>query len=163
MHLCLVRLGSCKESYQASPQSCVTLTPLEMTTKVGTRQFSTEKPRAEIGLLPLPDDEYAKGAVEELSPMSNFRVRILPVLGPLPAMVRYVFFFFGCIEGGRLMRPEGQFGNAAAAYVLQTLAGFSMETLALKLVTPSPRHMKVTDDDLAEDERKQSQQCTKLS
>lgn len=49
--------------------------------------YSTEKPRPEIGLLPLPDEEYAKGKVGELSAISNFRVRILPVLGPLPAMV----------------------------------------------------------------------------
>lgn len=54
-------------------------------------QFSSEKPRAEIGLLPLPDEEYAKGAVEELSAMPTFRVRILPVLGPLPSMVRPPF------------------------------------------------------------------------
>lgn len=50
-------------------------------------QFSTEKPRPEIGLIPLPDEEFEKGKVEELSALANFRVRILPVLGPLPAMV----------------------------------------------------------------------------
>ena len=49
--------------------------------------YSTEKPRPEIGLLPLPEEEYAKGKVGELSAINNFRVRILPVLGPLPAMV----------------------------------------------------------------------------
>jgi hypothetical protein len=50
-------------------------------------QYSTEKPRSDLGLLPLPEEEYQKGKVEELHAMSNFRVRILPVLGPLPAMV----------------------------------------------------------------------------
>ncbi|GAA5825074.1 hypothetical protein JCM11251_006089 [Rhodosporidiobolus azoricus] len=72
--------------------------------------YSTEKPRPDLGLLPLPEEEFQKGKVDELHAMSNFRVRILPVLGPLPAM----------------------FGNAAAAYVLQQLAGFRMETLPVK-------------------------------
>ncbi|GAA6023271.1 hypothetical protein JCM8202_004593 [Rhodotorula sphaerocarpa] len=72
--------------------------------------YSTEKPRPDLGLLPLPDEEYEKGKVDELHAMSNFRVRILPVLGPLPAM----------------------FGNVAAAYVLTQLAGFKMETLPVK-------------------------------
>lgn len=51
-------------------------------------QYSTEKPRPEIALLPLPEEEFQKGKVDELSAIANFRVRILPVLGPLPAMVR---------------------------------------------------------------------------
>lgn len=51
-------------------------------------QYSTEKPRPDLGLLPLPEEEFQKGKVDELHAMSNFRVRILPVLGPLPAMVR---------------------------------------------------------------------------
>ncbi|GAA5972097.1 hypothetical protein JCM11641_002493 [Rhodosporidiobolus odoratus] len=72
--------------------------------------YSTEKPRPDLGLLPLPEEEFQKGKVDELHAMANFRVRILPVLGPLPAM----------------------FGNAAAAYVLQQLAGFKMETLPVK-------------------------------
>ncbi|GAA5956969.1 hypothetical protein JCM3765_006655 [Sporobolomyces pararoseus] len=72
--------------------------------------YSTEKPRSDLGLLPLPEEEFQKGKVEELHAMSNFRVRILPVLGPLPAM----------------------FGNAAATYVLLELAGFKTETLPVK-------------------------------
>ncbi|GAA5962440.1 hypothetical protein JCM8115_001496 [Rhodotorula mucilaginosa] len=72
--------------------------------------YSTEKPRPDLGLLPLPEEEYEKGKVDELHAMSNFRVRILPVLGPLPAM----------------------FGNVAAAYVLTQLAGFKMEPLPVK-------------------------------
>ncbi|KAM0747569.1 hypothetical protein T439DRAFT_340658 [Meredithblackwellia eburnea MCA 4105] len=72
--------------------------------------YSTEKPRSDIGLLPLDEDEFQKGKVDELSALSNFRVRILPVLGPLPAM----------------------FGNAAAAYVLQMIAGFPVEPLPVK-------------------------------
>ncbi|KAK4054979.1 hypothetical protein OIO90_003320 [Microbotryomycetes sp. JL221] len=72
--------------------------------------YSTEKPRKEINLLPLPEEEFKKGKVNELSLIQNFRVRILPVLGPIPAM----------------------FGNAAATYVLLDIAGFNIEPLPVK-------------------------------
>ncbi|CDZ96807.1 ubiquitin-protein ligase molybdopterin-converting factor [Phaffia rhodozyma] len=62
--------------------------------------FSTEVP-AEVKLLPLPEDEFKKGNVKELGAFDDFRVRILPVLGPLPAI----------------------FGLTIATYVLQDLAG----------------------------------------
>lgn len=61
--------------------------------------------------MPLPDEEYAKGAVHELSALEAFRVRILPVLGPLPCM----------------------FGQAAAAYVIAMLASnVPIQPLAVK-------------------------------
>lgn len=42
--------------------------------------YSTEVP-GDVKLLPLPEHEVSKGAVNELGPFDNFRVRILPVLG----------------------------------------------------------------------------------
>ncbi|PIL28978.1 hypothetical protein GSI_09025 [Ganoderma sinense ZZ0214-1] len=47
--------------------------------------YSTEVP-GEIKLLPLPEEEFQKGNVKELGAFDDFRVRILPVLGPLPAI-----------------------------------------------------------------------------
>lgn len=47
--------------------------------------YSTEVP-GDVKLLPLPDEEFEKGNVKELSAFNDFRVRILPVLGPLPAI-----------------------------------------------------------------------------
>ncbi|KAJ7160066.1 ubiquitin-protein ligase molybdopterin-converting factor, partial [Mycena filopes] len=51
--------------------------------------YSTEVP-SDVRLLPLPEDEFQKGkegaGVQELSVLDDFRVRILPVLGPLPAL-----------------------------------------------------------------------------
>jgi len=47
--------------------------------------YSTEVP-GDIKLLPLPEDEFQKGPVKELGVFDDFRVRILPVLGPLPAI-----------------------------------------------------------------------------
>ncbi|WFD23927.1 hypothetical protein MEQU1_002621 [Malassezia equina] len=70
--------------------------------------YSTEK--SDTHLLPLPDEEFEKGAVKELAAFDDFRVRILPVLGPLPAM----------------------FGLAAATYILCDVAQYKLEPLAIK-------------------------------
>ncbi|WFD27803.1 hypothetical protein MNAN1_002808 [Malassezia nana] len=70
--------------------------------------YSTEK--SDTHLLPLPDEEFAKGSVQELAAFDDFRVRILPVLGPLPAM----------------------FGLAAATYILCDVAQYKLEPLAIK-------------------------------
>jgi len=65
--------------------------------------FSTEKPTTEgAKLLPLPDEEFEKGKVDELSTLPNFRVRILPVVGTMPAI----------------------FGLTCANIVLMTLSGY---------------------------------------
>ena len=66
--------------------------------------YSTEVP-SDVTLLPLPEAEFAKGAVDELAPLRDFRVRILPVLGPLPAI----------------------FGLHIATYVLCEIAGRPLE------------------------------------
>lgn len=42
--------------------------------------YSTEVP-GDVKLLPLPEEEYQKGDVNELGVFDDFRVRILPVLG----------------------------------------------------------------------------------
>lgn len=65
--------------------------------------FSTEKPGpGKAQLLPLPEEEVGKGKVGELGVLPDFRVRILPVLGTMPAI----------------------FGLAAANHVLLELAGY---------------------------------------
>nr|GAT51747.1 predicted protein [Mycena chlorophos] len=76
--------------------------------------YSTEVPSDDVKLLPLPEAEFAKGRVEELGPgvLELERVRILPVLGPLPAI----------------------FGLNAATYVLCELAGRKIENpMAVKM------------------------------
>ncbi|KAF8911348.1 hypothetical protein CPB85DRAFT_1375896 [Mucidula mucida] len=47
--------------------------------------YSTEVP-SDVKLLPLPEEEFQKGPVKELGVFDDFRVRILPVLGPLPSI-----------------------------------------------------------------------------
>ncbi|KAH9169389.1 ubiquitin-protein ligase molybdopterin-converting factor [Lactarius sanguifluus] len=54
--------------------------------------YSTEVP-GDVALLPLADAELAKGSVDELAPLRDFRVRILPLAGrplerPLPVRHR---------------------------------------------------------------------------
>jgi tRNA A37 threonylcarbamoyladenosine dehydratase len=52
--------------------------------------FSTEKPGSgKAQLLPLPEEEFLKGKVNELSVLPDFRARILPVLGTMPAIFGY--------------------------------------------------------------------------
>ena len=52
--------------------------------------YSTEKPGPDKAqLLPLPEDEFQKGSVNELSVLPDFRARILPVLGTMPAVFGY--------------------------------------------------------------------------
>ena len=50
--------------------------------------YSTETP-GDVKLLPLPEEEFQKGKVQELGVLDDFRVRILPVLGPLRAKQWY--------------------------------------------------------------------------
>ncbi|KAF2015488.1 hypothetical protein BU24DRAFT_421794 [Aaosphaeria arxii CBS 175.79] len=73
--------------------------------------FSTEKPGpGKAELLPLPEEEYAKGSVTDLSVLPDFRVRILPVLGTMPAI----------------------FGLAVANHVILELTGYPHDYLPAK-------------------------------
>ncbi|KAF1812582.1 hypothetical protein P152DRAFT_435843 [Eremomyces bilateralis CBS 781.70] len=73
--------------------------------------FSSEKfVPGKAKLLPLPDDEFEKGKVGELGVMPDFRVRILPVLGTMPAM----------------------FGLTIANHVILEITGYPHEYIASK-------------------------------
>ena len=49
--------------------------------------FSTEKPGpGKAALVPLAEEEFVKGDVGDLGVLPDFRVRILPVIGTMPAM-----------------------------------------------------------------------------
>lgn len=69
--------------------------------------YSTEKPgEGKAQLLPLPEEEFAKGKVGELAPMADFRVRILPVLGTMPAVFGYTVANFVILKvAGYPMQP----------------------------------------------------------
>lgn len=68
--------------------------------------FSTEKPgEGKAELLPIADEEVQKGNVDKLGVLPEFRVRILPVLGTMPAV----------------------FGYTVANYVICGIAGYPMD------------------------------------
>ena len=61
--------------------------------------YSTEKPGpGKAQLLPLPEEEFQKGQVNELSVLPDFRARILPVLGTMPAVFGYTIANFVAME-----------------------------------------------------------------
>jgi tRNA A37 threonylcarbamoyladenosine dehydratase len=73
--------------------------------------FSTERPGAgKAELQPLSEEEFKKGNVGELGVLADFRVRILPVLGTMPAI----------------------FGLAVANHVILSIAGYPLEYLPSK-------------------------------
>lgn len=74
--------------------------------------FSSEKTGpGKAQLLPLPEEEFRKGAVGELGVLPDFRVRILPVLGTMPAV----------------------FGLCVANHVMLEISGYPHEYLPNKL------------------------------
>ncbi|KAK8016229.1 hypothetical protein PG993_014418 [Apiospora rasikravindrae] len=70
--------------------------------------FSTEKTGdGKAELLPLPEGEFQKGSVGDLGPLPDFRARILPVLGTMPAV----------------------FGYTVANHVILSITGYPMDYL----------------------------------
>lgn len=73
--------------------------------------FSAEKPDPKKAqLMPLSEEEFAKGNVDQLSALQNFRVRILPVLGTMPSV----------------------FGLTITTWMLCTIAGYPLEPIVGK-------------------------------
>ena len=73
--------------------------------------YSTEKPGpGKAQLLPLPEEEFQKGSVGDLGVLPDFRVRILPVLGTMPAV----------------------FGYAVANHVILNITGYPCEYVPAK-------------------------------
>lgn len=73
--------------------------------------YSTERTApGKAQLLPLSEEEFAKGSVGELGVLPDFRVRILPVLGTMPAI----------------------FGLAVANHIILEIAGYPHDYLPSK-------------------------------
>ena len=61
--------------------------------------YSTEKPGpGKAQLLPLPEEDFLRGHTNELSVLPDFRARILPVLGTMPAVFGYTVANFVLLE-----------------------------------------------------------------
>ena len=88
--------------------------------------FSTEKPGEDKAkLLPLPEEEFQKGQVNELSVLPDFRARILPVLGTMPAVFGYTAAnFIVCeITGYPHTSSAGKLREKMYENMLSTLQG----------------------------------------
>ena len=94
--------------------------------------YSTEKPGpGKAQLLPLPEEEFEKGKVGELSVLPDFRARILPVLGTMPAIFGYTVANFVILEvtGYPHEQSSGKGREKMYDSILATLQG-SEERLA---------------------------------
>ena len=88
--------------------------------------YSTEKPGpGKAQLLPLPEEEFIKGQVNELSVLPDFRARILPVLGTMPAAFGYTVANFVVMEITGYPHEIGASKNRDKMYenILSTLQG----------------------------------------
>jgi len=88
--------------------------------------FSTEKPGpGKAELLPLPEEEFQKGKVNELSVLPDFRARILPVLGTMPAVFGYTMasFIICEITGYPHESGAGKLRDKMYDNILSTLQG----------------------------------------
>ncbi|KAL9047743.1 MAG: hypothetical protein Q9162_007959 [Coniocarpon cinnabarinum] len=114
--------------------------------------FSTEKTSSEKAqLMPLPDEEFAKGDVKDLSVMQDFRVRILPVLGTMPAI-------FGLTVANHILLQLGQypheylstkFREKTYETILQNLQGHEERLTRFKGEEARGLKIPVTLDDVA--------------
>ncbi|RKF84166.1 tRNA threonylcarbamoyladenosine dehydratase 2 [Golovinomyces cichoracearum] len=73
--------------------------------------YSTEKPSpGKAQLMPLPEEEFIKGSIGELGVLPDFRLRIMPVLGTMPAV----------------------FGYAAANHIILQITGYPSDYIPAK-------------------------------
>ena len=110
--------------------------------------YSTEKPGpGKASLLPLPDEEFEKGQVNELSVLPDFRARILPVLGTMPAIFGYTAanYVIMKITGYPHERIEGKSRDKMYDSILSQLQGLEERLLRQRLL--SEGHDKASAED----------------
>ena len=113
--------------------------------------FSTEKPGpGKAELLPLPDDEFQKGKVNELSVLPDFRARILPVLGTMPATFGYVVANFVMMEitGYPHDATAGKGRDKLYDAVLSGLQGLMDRVIRYQGGDPTGLRLPITKEDI---------------
>lgn len=98
-------------------------------------------------MLPLPEEEFQRGAVKELQAFDDFRVRILPVLGPLPAIFGLNIAIYILLDlAGKPLKDGLEVKNRRKLYD-QLMRGLSEREMKLKgaqIQDKSP----ITSDDM---------------
>jgi hypothetical protein len=113
--------------------------------------YSAEKPGpGKATLLPLPEEEFQKGHIDELSVLKNFRVRIMPVLGTMPAI-------FGLCVANHIMLdiseyphdyPVSKLRNKMYDGILGSLQGQEERLARYSGVDPVGLRIPVTSEDV---------------
>ena len=113
--------------------------------------YSTEKPGpGKAQLLPLPEEEVLKGRTNELSVLPDFRARILPVLGTMPAVFGYTLANFVILELTGYPHESGAVKGREKMYenILANLQGLEERLLRHKGADPLGLRIPVTKDDV---------------
>ena len=113
--------------------------------------FSTEKPGpGKAQLLPLPEEEFSKGQINELSVLPDFRARILPVLGTMPAVFGYTVANFVLCEITGYPHESGAGKGRDKMYenILSTLQGAEERLVRQDGVEAIGLKIPVTKDDV---------------
>lgn len=113
--------------------------------------YSTEKPGpGKAELLPLPDEEFVKGQVNELSVLPDFRARILPVLGTMPAVFGLAAANFIILEitGYPHERGAGKSREKTYDNILANLQGLEERLIRAQGKDPLGLRIPVTKDDV---------------
>ncbi|EEP78854.1 conserved hypothetical protein [Uncinocarpus reesii 1704] len=114
--------------------------------------YSIEKPGpGKAALLPLPEEEFAKGDVGELGVLPDFRVRILPVLGTMPAIFGYTLAnHVICDIAGypNDYNPGGKGREKLYDSVLGTLQGMEERLAKFENKDPVGLRIPITRDDV---------------
>lgn len=113
--------------------------------------YSTEKPGpGKAQLLPLPEEEYQKGQVNELSVLPDFRARILPVLGTMPAIFGYTVANFIAMEitGYPHEASEGKAREKLYDHILANLQGLEERLVRQQGENAVGLKIPVTKDDV---------------
>lgn len=113
--------------------------------------YSTEKMgEGKAVLLPVAEEEFQKGQVGDLGPLPDFRVRILPVLGTMPAVFGYTLanHIILKITGKSPTRPpppKSPSANTPPGYPLDYVAGKARN----KMYDGMLAHLQSTEEKVA--------------
>ena len=113
--------------------------------------YSTEKPGpGKAQLLPLPDEEFIKGQLNELSVLPDFRARILPVLGTMPAVFGYVVANFVVMEISGYPHEviAGKARDKMYDNILSTLQGLEERLAKDTVIETQGLKVPITKDDI---------------
>lgn len=113
--------------------------------------YSTEKPGpGKAQLLPLSDEEFIKGQVNELSVLPDFRARILPVLGTMPAVFGYAVANFVVMEISEYPHETvaGKSRDKMYENILSTLQGLEERLAKDTVVDVRGLKIPITKDDI---------------